>query len=446
MAKISSMDEPDETTDEVTDDDVTDDENTEDEVTNEEANDTEDESYGPKRLPRLPAEIVARIASFVPKTDRKFNKSEDRTHLKSNSLLNFACVNRDCHQIVMPFLYNDIGGEFSEIAEVFDLVKKVESHEKHLLVESIDWSDKEGHPMDWKYPTRLRWYLSHVKYISFLPQYQSDTWEKMNHSIYAFMTIQDKLELECRHPASNSLLPSLEFLSLDVFGWIPSSRRKLDGIRLRKYTREQERIHDENNVFRSGRVLARFLEFLGPVVKPKLVCLRYERISTEGVIRPINGFDCGTVVLHDPWQSHLDHGLPECSNLLFDFDPASTMMDGYYYRFNRLVDFIGDFSNIPMSIKRFMFVRQDVTDSDSLEYEFHSYSETGGDREEWFRQKMDGFMQEVKDEAEKKGLRRGLEWGFIKGETGKVRCRGCDRKSLSFDRIPQRNNSVVDPN
>ena len=66
MEKISSMDEPDETSDEVTDDEVTDGENTEDEFTDdEEASDTEDESHGPKRLlDYLPRSWLGLQASF----------------------------------------------------------------------------------------------------------------------------------------------------------------------------------------------------------------------------------------------------------------------------------------------------------------------------------------------------------------------------------------------
>ena len=139
-----------------------------------------DDTTTPPPPERFPAEVFDRIIKHLgnqPTPAEHHEKSKPGYKSKYPALFALQQTSRAMYLRATPYMYktyeSDLLG-FTMLLEQFDPITVDE------VEEAIYRPDREGHPIEWTYATRLLWMMSHLECLIYRPIIQWDFWEWQN--------------------------------------------------------------------------------------------------------------------------------------------------------------------------------------------------------------------------------------------------------------------------
>lgn len=130
---------------------------------------------------RLPAEVVDRIIQYL---------AEDHTADKSNhsSLCALQQTSKEMHMRVTPHIWKEYEGDLLGFYRLLRLLMPVTKEDLEI---SMPDPKREGHPLDWTYPTRILWIMSHINKLVYRPLIECKNWyHDLNPILVNFMQLQ----------------------------------------------------------------------------------------------------------------------------------------------------------------------------------------------------------------------------------------------------------------
>lgn len=381
-----------------------------------------------KKCPALLPELMIRITKLMIDDKR--------------SLARLSQTSRDWYMAAVPSLYSEIGPEFHQIARMFSRCDAVAEDERHMMVKKLDKDRFEGHPMDWHHAVRLTWTLSHVKKIVYRP-INNDIEACQRHSLYGLEGIN--AAMVSLH--GDSLLPMLDFLVIDLrdfntnYGGEEYTNEAFDEAFGEALALWGERYGIPP--MPDGCLLNSFVDYIsGGEFEPQTTCLSPGSTSVEDTMPLIGHLFSSTVILHDFGAHRYDNGLPYCHILIIDFHMMLYVVTPDY-RLSALRRAFHDEGDRPRArlMSRVLFTRSPWPKPPNAGV---VNSKGAGDKETPNEVQVDGRLYaEERDEAFENGVNelfkarvdsegnemKKLEWGYLTGDNGKTRCRGCDRES-----------------
>lgn len=272
---------------------------------------------------RFPAEVFDRIIKHLgnqPKPDDRdhdHDKSTPESKSKYPALAALQQTSRAMYLRATPYMYNtyecDLLG-FTMLLEQFDPITVEE------VEDAIYRPDREGHPIEWTYATRLLWMMSHLERFIYRPRIEWTFWSCQT-DLATRQVVLLKLHLDSLG-ADLLLAPSLSRLVFDTsqyegeYSKLVSTRLLGKGRYSELYSNPDDKVKSDWHYKERGcRVLSvhsmadkpnpRHLERgLATLVSSKLsICLRGSRDNSYvyqlANTHPEIGMPSDTIILHD---------------------------------------------------------------------------------------------------------------------------------------------------
>ena len=174
---------------------------------------------------RLPAEVMDRIVEVlfderrIPDNSKASPLGLEGNTLDRSAYSALCAIQRTSKAMYLratPYIWKEYEGDIRGFCRLVGLFNRVREEEEFLVLEEND-KEPEGHPIEWKYPTRLLWMASHLDRLIYRPiaeialRYYYQTLLASSFKQYDF--IQSRLD---EADSDRRLFPSLDNLVLDL--------------------------------------------------------------------------------------------------------------------------------------------------------------------------------------------------------------------------------------